>query len=251
MTKDAKLLLKSSFKISLDEAAYLILSFLREPKLNNLAVNEAIGGTVSKGAIKNEAGFLYLGTMGWFCRKDSNAGEFPKLFMAFEDGSYEIAKVPEEPVSATLKCPASTFTYKKGVNEEDVLWMLRNDSYPLEPDLDIPKSVMMNLTGKLPKDDHGVPYNKFACSFFENRGELNKDMQEFLDTPNLEGVRYYFGYDTSYSHARSNRIRVIFVGVDASGKNIIPGGDITAVSAQIVQNSWPPPPPPNSIAKDK
>lgn len=247
MDQEIEKLLNTSFKISLDEAAYLILSFLREPTLYELAINEAIGGTVSRDAIKNEHGAVYNGSMGWYCRNDDGIKEFPKLFMAFEDGSYDVAKVPKLPTSTKLKYPGHTFTYNGKVNEEEVINMLKTDCFPLVDDLEIDKDDLLNFINKFPNDSHIKPYNKYPCSFFENRGKVTLDMRDFLEPSNLKAVRYYFGYDSSYSHAKSNRIRVIFVGVDSDGNNIIGSDERMTVTSRLVQNSWPPPPPPNSI----
>lgn len=245
MEKKLRAVFNKSNKISLDEAVFLIYSFLKEDNLYKIAIQEAIGGTVYKSAIKNDAGLIYVGTMGWYCRNLDGLKKYPKLFMAFEDSTYDVGNVPLEPSSGSLFYPAKTFKYCKKVNESDVLEMLKTDCFKLENDLTIPKSDLLKLINKLPSDSSTDLYNKYQCSFFENGGITNDDMEKFLETPNLVAVRYYFGYDPSYSHSRSNRIRIILIGVDSSGKNIIPEGDITTITSQIVQNSWPPPPPPN------
>ncbi len=247
MDEEINNLLKTTYKICLDEAVHLILAFLKEPKLKELALSEAIGGTVSRDAIKNEFGAIFNGSMGWYCRNQEN-NNYPKLFIAFEDGSYDVGKVPDFPTSETLLCPSSTFTYKgNDINEQAVLDMLLTDQIPLAGNIRIYKAEVMKFINQLPDESDGIPYNVFPCSFFENRGAVNRDIEEFLLHGSLVAVRYYFGYDTSYSHKKSNRIRVIFVGVDSNGKNIIETGPITTVTSRLVQNSWPPPPPPNSI----
>ncbi|OOG73812.1 hypothetical protein [Algoriphagus sp. A40] len=244
MNDETQTILSKSFKISLDEAAHLILSFLREPRLGDLAFSAAIGGTVLKSAIKKEAGMIYNGSMAWYCRNLVGPGYLPELFLAFEDGSYEVAKVPRAPTSEKLIYTGRPFTYKREITMSEVLDMLKHDEIPLVADLEINKADVMNCINRLPSDDFGDPYNKFPCSFFENRGVVNRDMDDFLSNGALKAVRYYFGYDTSYSHTKSNRIRVIFVGVDQDGRNIVGADNQTMVTSRLVQNSWPPPPPP-------
>ena len=246
MGKITNNVLNKSYRISLEEAANLILAFLSERDLIDLARNEAIGGTVSESAIRG-LGLEYFGCMGWYCR--DNSGRFPKFFMAFEDGSYKVGDVASEPRSKTLFYPASTFTYSGSIDYESVVDMLLSQPMQLSipPDKEIEKEVVSILLDKLPADENDVPYNKFRCSFFENRGVVNKDVTDFLGYTGLKAVRYYFGYDASDSHKESNRIRVIMVGVDSEGKNIITAEAPTTITPRILQNSWPPPPPPYQI----
>lgn len=244
MSDEIQSFLSKSFKISLDEAAHLILAFLREPTLGDLAFRSAIGGTVLKSAVKKEAGMIYNGSMAWYCRNLVGPGYLPELFLAFEDGSYEVAKVPNSPNSEKLIYTGRPFTYKREINGDEVIDMLKNDQIPLVEDLEIDKADVLNSINKLPSDIYGDPYNNFPCSFFENRGIVNRDMDDFFSQGELVAVRYYFGYDTSYSHKKSNRIRVIFVGVDNDGKNIVGSEDPTIATSRLLQNSWPPPPPP-------
>ncbi|MBN7813106.1 hypothetical protein J0A68_19280 [Algoriphagus sp. H41] len=238
--------LNKSYRISLEEAAKLILAFLNERNLIDLARNEAIGGTVSEAAIRG-VGLEYFGCMGWYCR--DNSGRFPKLFMAFEDGSYKVGDVASEPRATTLFYPASTFTYSGRIDYDSVVDMLLSQQMPLSipPDKEIDKDDVSFLLHNFPTDENEVPYNKFRCSFFENRGFVNRDVMDFLGYTGLKAVRYYFGYDESDSHKESNRIRIVLVGVDDEGKNIITAEAPTTNTPRILQNSWPPPPPPYQI----
>ena len=94
--------LESTYKVSLDQAAWFVYAFLRQPELYRIATQEAIGGTIRKNSLKEDAGMVYLGSMGWFCRNVERPGkpenpDFPKLFMAFEDAQYNIHDVPHMP----------------------------------------------------------------------------------------------------------------------------------------------------------
>ncbi|GAB3219619.1 hypothetical protein J0A67_04795 [Algoriphagus aestuariicola] len=230
-----------SYTISLNKAANLVLAFLKEPALKELAVTEAIGGTVSKDAIKKYA-LVFKGSMGWYCRNLTGDTAFPKLFMAFEDGEYEVAKVPSSPKKEELTCPENTFVFERGHDLASVKEMLLTDVHAPVVDKSITRAEVNQFTNLMPLDSAKKKYNVFPCSFFENR--VNQDMDAFFADPNVHGVRYYFGYDNSPTYQESNRIRVIFVGVDEAGRNILSVDDPDTKTAQLLQNSWPPPPPP-------
>ena len=246
MDQAIKNLLTTSYKISLDDAADLILAFIKEPGLSNLAHAEAIGGTVSKEAVRG-LDLIYKGYMSWYCR-NPEGGNFPKLFMAFEDGEYEIANVPENPRLINLAYSGSTFVYENQPTIQSVKQMLLTDSRPLKEDKKISNQEVSRLINNMPKDGAGINYNEYPCSFFENRGVLNNDMDDLL-TEKVVAVRYYFGYDNDPKYKDSNRIRIIMIGVDENGKNILTGESPAIATSEIVQNSWPPPPPPKTFIK--
>ncbi|WP_026968053.1 hypothetical protein [Algoriphagus terrigena] len=241
MIDETQSILEDTYKISLNDAANLILAFLKEPALKELAISEAIGGTVSRSAIEKHY-LLFKGCMGWYCRNLTGDTAFPKLFMAFEDGEYEVAKVPSSPKTEKLTCPENTFVYRRNHDLESIKEMLLVDVHNPVVDKEITRSQVNQFTNLLPLDNAKKKYNVFPCSFFENR--VNQDMDAFFANRNVHGVRYYFGYDNSATHQESNRIRVIFVGVDQAGRNILSADEPDTKRAQLLQNSWPPPPPP-------
>src|SRR5438552_6091053 len=100
--KPALSLIKGSFKISMDYATWLVYAFLRQTALNKIATEEAIGGTVSASVFRKgpEKSTKY-GRTGWFCRNTSNPN-YPKFFLAFENGEYELGNVPNTPKSQNL-----------------------------------------------------------------------------------------------------------------------------------------------------
>lgn len=237
-----------TYKISLDKATALVLAFINRPELKSIAFEEAIGGTVFAESIKKPAGILYEGSMGWYCRNTTGIKEYPKLFMAFEDSVYDPTNVPKEPIGEELIYSGRTFVYSGRIDSQSVRDMLSLDRYPLVPDQKIPKSDLMNFLTQMPMDHNQKPFNKFKCSFFENRGaDGRRDVDEFLDHQDLVAVRYYFGYDESdVYYFDSNRIRVVMIGVDREGRNILPIVGLREISDGMLQNSWPPPPPPNT-----
>jgi len=243
--------LKKTYKTNLKDAAWLIYAFLKKPKLYTIASHEAIGGTINKNIfynggslIYNGGSLIYYGSMGWYCR-NVEGGNYPKFFLALEDGEYNPDDVPKIPNSDILFYPKHTFTFnKKEFSETDVFDMLRNDQFALEGDSEIPKNQVIKFLGNKPLDPSRKKFNQYNCSFFENRNVLNPDVSDFLNIPNMVAIRYYFGFDDSdISHIQSNRIRIILIGVDKDGKNIAPENNLTVESNFLLQNSWPPPPP--------
>ena len=235
--------MKKDFKISLQEAAWYVYSFLRNPELGRLAKEEALGGTITKAGLLRALPLKFKGAMGWFCRNMKKDPRFPPLFIAFEKGEYDIGQVPPVPKTDPLIYPIETFTFSSDLSEENVRNMIFNDQRSFtDPDGEIYQVDLLDFINRLPIDPMGQPYNRYACSFFET--EIDSDLRNFLSTPGLAAVRYYFGYnDSDIYHNLSNRIRVIFIGVDAQGKNIPPAGAIDVPTFSMLQNSWPPPPP--------
>jgi hypothetical protein len=236
--------LEKSYKIPLETAAKLIYAFLNQPILYKIASKEAIGGTINKNVFNQGGGLIYYGSMGWYCR-NLNGGEYPKFFLAFEDGEYDPENVPKKPKNKELYYPKHTFTFDKEVfTETDVFNMLINDQFPLQGECKIQKNQVLKFLENKPLDHFGKKFNKYNCSFFENNKVQDEDVSDFLKIKDMEAIRYYFGYyEGDLPHSLSNRIRIILIAVDKTGKNIAPENILTIDSNFLLQNSWPPPPP--------
>jgi hypothetical protein len=237
--------LYGSYQISLEKATWLVYAFLRQTELGRMAINEAIGGTITKKVFEPER-LIYKGSMGWYCR-NSEANDYPPFFLALEDSEYDPEEVLDVPKSADLIYPMETFKYTRPIRESEVMSMLTTDKRPLHNPVEntIPRSHVMGMLNKMPNDPVSWPYNNYYCSFFENR--VNNEVQLFLKShPDLRAVRYYFGYDDSEDvYFYSNRIRLILIGVNGSGENLPPPSSVPMHmnSSSLLQNSWPPPPP--------
>ncbi len=242
-----------SYRINTQLAISLVEAFVNQQELKSVATSKAMGGTINKislfGRPKIASIFklkmamliqppeLYNGNMAWFCWNEFELNSLPSFFLAFEQNdSYETNPVPRYPDMRELMMPMSSFSY----NEENVGYLLSN--HQLDPsqynDVVVPRRDVMqyvqNFNDRGPDDANGK-FNKYPFAFFEN--EKSGDVQQFLNQPDIQFVRYYFGYDAKF--ITSNRIRIILVPVDSNGQNIFND----KASTVILQHSWPPPPP--------
>lgn len=236
--------IKDHYKISLKDTVWLIYAFLKQKPLQEIARNEAIGGTIGKDFFDGNKIVDYIGTMGWFCRNQENEN-FPKFFLAFETGNYNPLNVPRVPQSDNLNFPNHTFVFESQyeVTEAGIYSMLENLQFKWKNDGQITKKEVKSFVKSKPRDIRGKKYNNYRCNFFENSATVLNDIDEFLKNEEIEAIRYFYGYDDrDLNHYNSNRIRVILMGVDKDGKNILPV-DTVKETYSLLQNSWPPPPP--------
>lgn len=258
-----------SFKISLEKAEYLIEAYRKEfLDIPSPKVPDVIGGTIDKASIKDLESLrietrkvkskffeidtydVYKGLAFWHCWKSGDTLEDSEHFLAFEvndnlilDPNYpqqypdadilarpfEIIKKPSVSINELLKASSDKFDptsgekiIKKGFSygEEGTVHRMSSDFIT-----DGPRRIF-------------TPYNQKPFGLFENR-IYSREVEEFIDQEGLEYVRYFFGFNRE---TEINTIRVILIGVDKNGKNMLPsvkdkveGGDII-----MLQNSWPP-----------
>ncbi|WP_373497719.1 hypothetical protein [Aquiflexum sp.] len=243
--KNQSNILEPSHKISLAKAVQLIYSFLLQPKLHQLGTDVAIGAILDKDSLKQRKPAIdFFGSMSWFCRNQDSGNGFPKLFLAFEDGVYDIAMVPTQPKNPELVYSTRHLKFPKGVISENLImnYLENNLNVPHSNDLIIPKSKVIEFRSKIEKDLIGWNYNRYYCSFFENRGIVSNEFNELLANKDVKDVAYFFGYDQSeLKYYKSNRIRVILMGLDVQGKPVALNEPLIE-SPTILQASWPPPP---------
>lgn len=76
----------------------------------------------------------------------------------------------------------------------------------------------------------GSPTNESHCGFF-----LGKEINEILSQSNCVGLRFFFGYEPD---RKANKIRIIFIGVDNNGDNILLNDE--GKEAIFFESEWPP-----------
>lgn len=225
---------KHNHRISFDSAALLISDLFNIPALSNLATTYALGGTFSVNSFN--VGKDSSGVILWSCFKP---GATPGLFLAVERlKEYDIKNPPKAPLSKILAQPDFTFPDNNPQHDAPAVRQYletqvisKNGSTPID-NASVVKHIHSfdSLLETLPEK-----YNAHPFSYFQR----NEDgvFEKFLDQARPDGfVRYYFGYDEKEI---PNKIRVILVAVDATGKNII---KTATGSAVILEKSFPPPP---------
>lgn len=242
-----------SYIITLREAVKFVKAFVDE--CGTAARNEALGGVISKpglyGRQKNQKALeIFRGNMAWFCY-NTKMEDYPKLFLSFEySNEYEPDNIPDRPDSDNLVCPIadSVFQYKEdGQGIESLLRTqeLKNPNAPVDQiiSLEKVKEFTENYKGH---SILGTRLNQHPCGFFENAE--HQDISRFMAQDGLKYIRYYFGYGKSDKYENS-RIRVVLIGVDRYGKNIVPNGLDERPDDKndepipiILQKSWPPHP---------
>lgn len=236
--------LQDTYRISLQKAARLVYSFLMQPNLEKIGRLEAIGGVIHKSTLKG-LGLTYNGSMSWFCRNTGNEKGYPKCFLAFEDAEYDLGNVPRIPKRDKLTFSHLPIMYKEQeISEKKVLnLLLKKVRIPKGLEGEIAKDKVIEFLSDFGEDPIHRNYNRYYCSFFENRGQLNDDMKELVDNPSVQYIKYFFGYDASHAkYYQSNRIRVILIGYSSSDR-LISLKQLDERSGLILQDSWPPPPP--------
>jgi hypothetical protein len=231
---DSDDLSKHNHQISFENAALLISDLFNIPEVGNLATTYALGGTfaVNDFTIGNDSSGVIL----WSCFKP---GSKPELFLAVERlKEYDTTNLSKAPLSKILSRPAFTFKDNNTQHSPQAIGqyletqVISNNGSTSIDNATVIKHIHSfdSLLETLPEK-----YNVYPFSYFQR----NDDgvFEKFLDQARPNGfVRYYFGYDGTMA---PNRIRVVLVAVDSSGKNIIKVGGEEAV---LMEYSWPPPP---------
>ncbi|MBX2914402.1 MAG: hypothetical protein KF856_03910 [Cyclobacteriaceae bacterium] len=222
-------------RISLDEAAQYISNFLVHDQFGKIAVSQAIGGSFDVKVFETPAD--RQGVLFWYCVSD--ASSYPAFFLGMEHvAKYDTTNVPKVPVDE-LRVP-ETFLYTGGgTSLDEVKEFLITQTKPVQPTggtlkVDEAKLFIQNFKDLVDSVGNCDLDNcKYPQGFFDSKS--NDDMTAFLSHKPIT-VRYYFGYDTSY---KPNAIRIILIGANEAGENIILA---TRDEGTILQKSFPPPP---------
>lgn len=221
--------------LSFAEAETLIENFVNHPILGDIAVNKAISGTVDKNSFQPQEDpkpGKWSGKMAWYCCGDNSPYACHSFFLAFEQfNNYDSGAAPSQPQHLELQIANEQHTFSPGQSIKD---MLLQDQRALLNPMNFKLSraevntYIQSYASDFPKDENNAPFNTHPFGFFNNNSPSSGGQSEweaFIGQPGLVAIRYYFGYDGSET---TNRIRVILVGVNGSGKNMLSNapGDI-------------------------
>jgi hypothetical protein len=243
----------AEYQIDMDEALDLMVNFLNQSDLNPLTNGIPIGGTLTIDALSNriddpaaEQEGIYQGRRGWFCYMSGGADS---LALAWE--GVAVRKNQINDVSTINKNGLSLPDLNNGlisfrrtdtgaVTRQEVMAFLATTSNFEVPvrNLILPTSQARRMS-----DSYGINSFKFADgtemnesnAIFFNEGSDNS-LQMFrrnMGKP-ITHFRYFFGF--SDAHYGRQCIRVILMGVDEYGNNLI------GPEACVLQKSWPPSP---------
>ncbi len=209
--------------ISFQKAETLVNSFVSDAILSQVAVNWALGGTIDKNHLQlpNPS----TGVMAWFCLDQSTSGNYLPFFLAFEKFSnFTTNPYPSQPANSNLYVAKSQFTYSPGEPVGDLLKTHKETlANPISEDLKNTEVVDLTNSFKqnFPMDSNNEKFNEEPLAFFNNDKPSNggaSEWDQFIGQPNMAAIRYYFGYDATEP---INKIRVIMVGVNSEGANMI------------------------------
>lgn len=217
-----------SYLITFTEAENLISNFVNHATLGPIAQKNSLGGTIDKNSFQTQVsnpGFE-TGKMAWYCWNEDGSAPYHSFFLSFEQfNNFTSSPYPGEPEHASLQAPKKIFKYSAGQSIND---LLKNHQEVLANPINqgISKGdVQLHIKDfnlDFPKDSSGNAFNQEPFGFINSDdpgGGEKSDWELFLSQPGLVAIRYYFGLDESLS---VNKIRIICIGVDTNGENMIP-----------------------------
>ena len=250
----------TTFKITLNRAVKLIEGYINEFELNGThpKVPDFLGGTIKPDGLDLNKFLLdektrqerFKGLVAWFCWEQTSLPQFANFFLAFDVHDYITIKDPYEvPDKPILARPYEIFRYDR-TRDQDIMDVLKNHGSrssggyheTIKKGFDSSEKgtalyFIQNFRQNGPRDRDGKAYNGIPFGLFENK--YSKEIEQFLEQPKLANVRYYLGYDPI---KKGNNIRVILVGVDKEGRNLVPSDENILMENGnfIIQKSWPP-----------
>ena len=243
------------YQIELEEAESLIQEFCTNTITKNIAKYVALGATLTPDGIKgikaNEEKLDslrkdYKGILAWMCGNTNHNKELLNFFLSFEiTNNYQSDRRLDTPDNDQLIRPSyeSIFTYESKSFKDflkDHKPCKRDDETINKRSVEVKSDGFLNskLFENLGLDNElNKPERYYA--FFEE--EDCPDVKKFfsqVETSEMKYVRYYFGYSKKPEDKHGN-IRVILIGVDKCGKNLLPGENKLENDPIILQRSWP------------
>lgn len=210
-----------SHRISPTKALALITDFVLHPTLSGISQTMGLGGTFTKTVFDKFTANETKDLLFWFCYRKAEGAITAKLFIALEPEPTAVnpGSLPNAPIANTLTITTDHFNYSGSISAKGVESFFCSQSGIQNSDSNISKSEVSNFCGAfvtLFPSGSNNPYNSSQLGYIQNYP--NKDLADFITQSNeIAGVRYFFGFDAD----ETNKIKVIFVPIDAQGKNIL------------------------------
>jgi len=205
-----------SHQISPTKALAMIIDFIQNPQLNSIALNAGIGGGLTLDVFNKFASNDGKSLVLWFCYNQANN----KFLIALEPDPVTIdpSSLPRTPDAANLLTTSDHVVYSGSLSAGDIEeFFVDQSGLPAMDDTMTNANVISEISSFLSDfpDRNGNPFNSTGLGYIEND---NDEVLNFItQSSDIAGVRYYFGLDA----ATNNKIKVIFVPIDAQGKNIL------------------------------
>lgn len=209
-----------TYKIPISEALTLITDFILHPQLSAVAKGMGLGGTFTKSTFLQFTDDRSESLLLWYCfQRPVDESEQEKLLIALENHPVII---PDEnpPKPSPLQIISSDhFLFDGQGTSAGVTDFFENQSIRV-PIIDITinriltRVWMYDFIEDFPPGRLN-PFNNNTYAYINNT--TNFEIQAFIkQSDEIAAVRYFFGFDDK----AINKIKVIFVPVDAAGKNI-------------------------------
>jgi hypothetical protein len=210
----------------------LISKFLEVEDLRERAQHYAIGGYISKSSIDLNSS---KNAIRFYPSWDTHGLFFHNVHVAytqFDMGDNEPGQCRLN-ADEELKISSNRFTYDRDeYTKEEVGMFLSGMEEEVDngdADTKTGDEVNNNSIEFLDRfQENGSPSNMYQCGSFDKN-----EMSSLLNQTGVVGMRFFFGLNVNYS----NHIRLMFIGVDSAGKNIL---KINGSEAIMLERAWPP-----------
>ncbi len=240
-------------EIDMDEALDLMVNFLNEPDLIHLSNGTPIGGTLTIDALNQDiAGSsdggreVYQGRRGWLC---CDGNDFNSLVLAWEGVAIRKDRISDTDTAnlRELHLPDENVgliffprTAGQPVTSDELMTFLRTPSNFANPvnnrvlSTQRAMALIDNYSGITPGLSYGTSRMESKAVFFNETSDNSLANFRRGAGKGITHFRYFFGF--SSGNYGNHCIRVILIGVDSMGNNLI--GPMECV----LQKSWPPSP---------
>ncbi|MDP2042742.1 hypothetical protein [Algoriphagus sp.] len=205
------------------------------------------GGTFNLRKFKDwdGQGIVFSGIMCWFC-KDDRSNIFiaiePRFNFEYDENSLHKVKPESEYLFIPPQLLDKSILAGSNLQEGELERRLRGFRKPMvKPNKKAKNRDVVSWVNNFRSDSNFKELSSYGFTYFINNGKTKEGSErsfisEFLIQNQIQFVRYFFGLDTDL---KTDKLRLILVPVDFSGKNIEPAGN-RLDDESLLQYSWPP-----------